>query len=86
VILRGRGTQQPSGSLPGVISSIEQLFLLVTYHPSQSVRKFVIGPPPCLISWETFLLLELPIYSCEKMLQGGGRAWHWVKEGRDPAI
>lgn len=47
----------------GAISSTEQLFLSATNHPSGSLRNSVAHPAPCLISWETFLLYELPIYS-----------------------
>lgn len=83
---RGKA-HQPSGSLPGVIKAIEHFFfLLATHRSSQSVRKSVAALAPCLISWETFLLLELPIYSCEKMLWGGGRAWHPGEEKRESAI
>lgn len=81
---RGKA-HHPSGSLPGVINAIEHFFLFATHRFSQSVRKSVAAPLPCLISWET-LLLELPIYSCEKVLWGGGRAWHPVEEKREPAI
>lgn len=80
------GAHQPAGSLPRVISSIEHFSLLATNHPSKSIRNSIAGPAPCLISWETFLLFELPICSCEKMLSGGGRAWHWIGERREPAI
>ena len=79
MILKKEGTS-PSGSLPGVTNAIETFFLLATHRFSRSVRKSVAAPPPCLISWETLLLLELPIYSCEKALWGGGRARHPVEE------
>lgn len=53
---------QPAGSLPRLISSIEPFFLLATGScPGISGRNSMAGPAPCLISWETFLLFELPI-------------------------
>ena len=53
---------QPAGSLPRLISSFEPFFLLATgSHPGISRRNPMAGPASCLISWETFLLFELPI-------------------------
>lgn len=56
-----QGARQPPGALPRVIISLEPFFLSATGHPSKSIRNSMAGPVLCLISWETFLLFELPI-------------------------